>query len=225
MLEVLGPWAELIFGILIAYAAFQMLGGEDDEEEEEPDYESMFLVRMFNKIYPIFPALIGNRFLVNRDEAVAAEPSAGANLAEGVKRFMTPAFVCLLVIEGSDVMFAFDSVPAVIAVTKEPLLVYSAMIFAILGLRSLYFVLVALTKYLVHLETAVLWVLVFIAAKMFLVAIEGFHAREYISFDVPFHIGHALSLYIVLGMIGLGVVASLIWPGEDEGDEEEGQSA
>ena len=67
-----------------------------------------------------------------------------SDLPAKVKRFMTPAFVCLLVIEGSDVMFAFDSVPAVIAVTSEPLLVYSAMIFAILGLRSLYFVLVAL---------------------------------------------------------------------------------
>ena len=128
---------------------------------------------------------------------------------------MTPAMVCLLVIEGSDVMFAFDSVPAVIAVTREPLLVYSAMIFAILGLRSLYFVLVALTKYLVHLEKAILWVLVFISLKMFLTAAKGF------EIDL---LDHNVSLYIVFGMISMGVIASLIWPEDEENEDGEGGS-
>jgi hypothetical protein len=113
-------------------------------------------------------------------------------------------------------MFAFDSVPAVIAVTREPLLVYSAMIFAILGLRSLYFVLVALTKYLVHLEKAVLWVLVFISLKMFLTAAKGF------EIDL---LDHNVSLFIVLIMISFGIIASFIWPESDETEEgnEEGQ--
>ena len=222
LLMAAGGWAELIFGVIIAWAAFQMLGGEDDEDEE-PDYESMLLVRMFNKIYPIFPHLVGNRFLVSRKEAEEhnEEVEHKSTLPEKVKRFMTPAFVCLLVIEGSDVMFAFDSVPAVIAVTHEPLLVYSAMIFAILGLRSLYFVLVALTKYLVHLEKAVLFVLFFIAFKMFVSAVEHFHHDGVIGFEVPsyLHIDHNMSLYIVLGVIGAGVIASLIFPGEDEAEE------
>ena len=74
--------------------------------------------------------------------------------------------MCLAVIEISDVMFAFDSVPAVIAVSREPLIVYSAMLFAILGLRTLYFVLEALKRYLVHLEKAVIVLLFFIAAKL-----------------------------------------------------------
>ena len=133
---------------------------------------------------------------------------------------MTPAMVCLLVIEGSDVMFAFDSVPAVIAVTREPLLVYSAMIFAILGLRSLYFVLVALTKYLVHLEKAVLWVLVFISLKMFLTAAKGF------EIDL---LNHNVSLFIVLAMISCGVIASFIWPEteeeEDDHADDQGQAS
>ena len=212
MLEVMGPWAELVFGLAIGYAAYQMLTAED-EEDEDPDYENMFLVKMFNKIYPIFPGLVGNRFLIsaNEAEAEAKKEKSDFKLAQGVKRLMTPAMVCLLVIEGSDVMFAFDSVPAVIAVTREPLLVYSAMIFAILGLRSLYFVLVALTKYLVHLEKAVLWVLVFISLKMFLTAAKGF------ELDL---LDHNVSLFIVLGMISFGVIASFIWP-ETEEDEEE----
>jgi tellurite resistance protein TerC len=226
LLMAAGGWAELIFGAIIAYAAFQMISGDDDDEDEEPDYESMFLVKMFNKLYPIFPGLIGNRFLVSRQEVEAELDQRGdkedkVSLPAQALRFMTPAFVCLLVIEGSDVMFAFDSVPAVIAVTKEPLLVYSAMIFAILGLRSLYFVLVALTKYLVHLEKAVLLVLFFIAFKMFVGAVEHFHHDGMISFSVPpyLHIDHNMSLYIVLGVIGMGIIASLIFPGDEESEE------
>ena len=70
MLEVMGPWAELVFGFAIGYAAYQMLSAED-EEDEEPDYENMFLVKMFNKIYPIFPGLVDNRFLISANEAEA----------------------------------------------------------------------------------------------------------------------------------------------------------
>ena len=213
MLHVMGPWAEIIFGAAIGYAAYQMLTSEEDEDGD-PDYENMFLVKMFNKVYPIFPGLVGNRFLLSADEAKAEAKSTKSDfkVGKGIKRLMTPAMVCLLVIEGSDVMFAFDSVPAVIAVTREPLLVYSAMIFAILGLRSLYFVLVALTKYLVHLEKAVLWVLVFISLKMFLTAAKGF------EIDL---LDHNVSLFIVLGMISMGVIASFIWPETNDEDEEE----
>jgi tellurite resistance protein TerC len=217
-------WAELVFGILIGYAAIQMLGGDDDESEEDPDYESMFLVKIFNKIYPIFPGLVGNQFFVDRQQAQAEidKGEVQATLGDQIKRWMTPAFVCLLVIEGSDVLFAFDSVPAVIAVTKQPLLVYSAMIFAILGLRSLYFVLVVLTKYLVHLEKAVLWVLVFISLKMFIAAFDAFKVDYKWEFDLPsfLHFDHNTSMYIVLGIIGLGVIASLVFPEKDEDAEE-----
>jgi tellurite resistance protein TerC len=217
MLQVMGPWAELIFGAAIGYAAFQMLTSGDDQDEE-PDYENMFLVRFFNRFYPIFPNLVEKRFFLSKADAEADQEKAGTSfqIKEGAKWLMTPAFVCLLVIEGSDVMFAFDSVPAVIAVTREPLLVYSAMIFAILGLRSLYFVLVALTKYLVHLEKAVLWVLVFISLKMFLTAAKGF------EIDL---LDHNVSLFIVLIMISFGIIASFIWPESDETEEgnEEGQ--
>jgi len=207
--------AYAIFGGIIGYAAVHMLMGDDDEEEE-PNYEEMLLVRIFSKFYPIFPHLVGNRLLVGRPEAEARLRELGESFSfkEGVRRWMTPALICLLVIEGSDVMFAFDSVPAVIAVTHEPLLVYSAMIFAILGLRSLYFVLEVLTKYLVHLEKAVVAVLFFIAFKMFVEAFvkAGFHVPH------ALHVDHTTSLYLVLGVIGLGVVASLLFPGRGEGE-------
>ncbi|MFM8094332.1 tellurium resistance membrane protein TerC, partial [Klebsiella pneumoniae] len=80
--------------------------------------------------------------------------------------YATPLMLCVAVVELSDVMFAFDSVPAIIAVSREPLIVYSAMMFAILGLRTLYFVLEALKQYLSQLEKAVIVLLFFIAFKL-----------------------------------------------------------
>lgn len=224
-------YAEVVFGLFVAWAGYMMLGGED-EDEKEPEYEEMWLVQFFQRFYPIFPALVGKKFFLNRDEAEAAlavEKEKGdddISLKPNVTRYMTPAFVCLLVIEGSDVLFAFDSVPAVIAVTQEPLLVFSAMIFAILGLRSLYFVLVVLTKYLVHIETAVIFVLFFIAGKMFLHAYEKFHIKGTFESPLPdfLHISSNMSMYIVLSMLALGVVASLIWPGDESEDEAESAS-
>ena len=216
-------YAELIFGALVFYAGWQMWrASEEEEEEEDPDYENMWLVKFFNRFYPIFPKLVGKKFFVSGKKAAEeADKDDDIEVDTSVARYMTPAFVCLLVIEGSDVLFAVDSVPAVIAVTREPLLVFSSMIFAILGLRALYFVLVVLTKYLVHIETAVIFVLFFIAAKMFLHAYEVF-AEKFGWGDLPafLHITPNMSMIAVLVMLSLGVIASLIWPGKDEEEEE-----
>jgi len=111
---------------------------------------------------------------------------------------VTPFMVSIVAIEISDIMFSFDSVPAVIAVTKDPLLIYSAMIFAILGLRSLYFVIEALTRFLVYMDTAIVVVLMFIALKLSAHAITGFHIEP------------TTSLIIVLTIISTGVLTSLI---------------
>ena len=104
-------------------------------------------------------------------------------------------------------MFSFDSVPAVIAVTREPLLVFSAMIFAMLGLRTLYFILAALTKYLVHLEKAVILLLFFISAKLVLHATHEMNLHTY-------DLSPNASLAIIGGLLTLGVVASFVAPGE-----------
>jgi tellurite resistance protein TerC len=214
-LELAGPWALLIFGFFVGWAGWQMLRGGDDDEDAEPNYTEMGLVRFFERVYPVFPHLFGDRFFITRAEAEAEAKRVGASITRVAERYMTPAFVCLLVIEGSDVLFAFDSVPAVIAVTKEPLLVYAAMIFAILGLRSLYFILLVLTKFLVHLEKAVTYVLFFIAAKMFLEAAQHFHDLGWLSWAPP-HVSANASMMIVLGILAIGVVASLIWPAKEE---------
>lgn len=218
-LKIAGPWALLVFGFFVLWAGIQMLRGGGEEEEEEPNYEEMGLVKFFKRFYPVFPKLVGDRFFIDRKTAEDVAAKEGISLPANALRFMTPAFVCLLVIEGSDVLFAFDSVPAVIAVTQEPLLVYTAMIFAILGLRSLYFILLVLTKYLAHLEKAIIYVLFFIAAKMFMEAYHKFHEIGWAPAPLPFHITPNISMIIVLSMLSLGVIASFIWPAKD-GDGE-----
>jgi tellurite resistance protein TerC len=122
--------------------------------------------------------------------------------------FATPLFLCLVVAEVSDVLFAFDSVPAIIAVSREPLIVYSAMLFAILGLRTLYFVLEALKRYLVHLEKAVIALLFFIAIKL------GLNATNHL-FDHGYSISANTSLLIVMAVLFVGVLASLVFPERD----------
>ena len=164
-------------------------------------------------VLPVFPRIHEGQFFLTSavtKELCDADPSICLQGRPGAAIYATPVFLCLLAIETSDIMFAFDSVPAVIAVTQEPLLVYSAMIFAILGLRSLYFVLTALTRYLVHLEKAVIVLLYFIAAKLAL------QSWNHTIGDTGIHISPGVSLSIILGLLALGVVASLLAPAVQE---------
>ena len=113
--------------------------------------------------------------------------------------------LCLLVIELTDVMFSFDSVPAVIAVSREPLIVYSAMIFAILGLRSMYFVLESLKKYICHLEKSVIVLLFFIAFKLCYNSVCEI-------FETGYPIGNIANLLIILVILSAGIIASILFP-------------
>lgn len=124
-------------------------------------------------------------------------------LIRKVKPNVSIFFIAILVLEVSDIMFSFDSVPAIIAVTKDPFLIYSSMIFAILGLRSMYFIISALSRYFVYMDYAVGVVLVFISGKLLAKAVFG------ISVD-PNH-----SLVLILSTLTIGVIASAL-RGEDE---------
>lgn len=213
-----GPYVEMIFALIVAYTAVMMLRGGDDEEEME-DYSGHVAYRFVKRVFPVWPRLHGHDFFISRTHA--KEEAKKLNISiEGMAHktvvVATPLFLCLAVIEVSDVMFAFDSVPAVIAVSREPLIIYSAMIFAILGLRSLYFVLESLRKYLVHLEKAVIVLLFFIAAKLFLGA-------TYHQFGFGIDIDPITSLIIVLVVLSCGVIASFVFP--DKGDDKDEEQA
>lgn len=209
----LGAYVELVFAVVVAWTAVMMLKSADDSEEIE-DYSKHLAYRAVKKIFPVWPKLYGHNFFM-RQRDVDAELQKAENgtitIGRGKKAalYATPLFLCVAVIELSDVMFAFDSVPAIIAVSREPLIVYSAMMFAILGLRTLYFVLEALKQYLVHLEKSVIVLLFFIAFKL------GLNATDSL-------IGHGVnisattSLMVVLVVLALGILASFIFPEKSE---------
>lgn len=210
-----GPWVEVIFAVIVAWTAIMMLRAGGDDEEEE-DYSTHLAYRFASKLFPVWPKLHGNQFFVSRktlEGEITKPENAGMSLAAKGTIFATPLFLCLVVAEVSDVLFAFDSVPAVIAVSREPLIVYSAMLFAILGLRTMYFVLEALKRYLVHLEKAVIALLFFIAIKL------GLNATDHL-----FHHGYSISantsLLIVMVVLVIGIVASLIFPAKEDSETE-----
>ena len=206
-----GPWVEIVFALIVAWTAVMMLKGGGDDDEEE-DYSQHMSYRFAKKLFPVWPKLQGNKFFMRRkvvEQELAKPENKGMSIAGKGAFFATPLFLCLVVVEISDVLFAFDSVPAVIAVSREPLIVYSAMMFAILGLRTMYFVLEALKRYLVHLEKAVVALLFFIAGKLAL------NATNHL-FDHGVSIDPNTSLIIVLVVLAIGIFASVIFPEKDE---------
>ena len=232
-LMALGPYVELVFAVVVGWTGVMMLR-RDEEEEANEDYSEHLAYRWVHRFFPVWPRLHGHNFFLRGHELpeacrqnpdVRLEP-AGEDLKhpeqhhpQPVKKgalVATPLFLCLAIIEISDVMFAFDSVPAVIAVSKEPLIVYSAMMFAILGLRTMYFVLEALRGYLVHLEKAVVALLFFIAVKLALSASEHLFQHGY-------EISPNASLVVVLVVLALGVAASFVFPEKNKAEEQNKQ--
>ncbi|XXN64221.1 TerC/Alx family metal homeostasis membrane protein [Enterobacter ludwigii] len=213
----LGPYVEIVFALIVAWTAVMMLKSGDDSDEIE-DYSQHLAYRGVKRFFPIWPKMRGNAFLLNQkevDEELQKPENKDVTVGRAKKAalYATPLMLCVAVVELSDVMFAFDSVPAIIAVSREPLIVYSAMMFAILGLRTLYFVLEALKQYLVHLEKAVIVLLFFIAVKL------GLNATDHI-WHHGYSISASASLFVVLGVLAVGIVLSVMFPGKPEEKEE-----
>ncbi len=213
-----GGYADFVFALIIFYAVFKML---TTSEDSEIDYASHPANKLIHKFYPIVPSLFKDKFVVSRqdvEQALQDETRSESDKqqlqnsltsAKSAMRFATPLFVCLFVIQLSDIMFSFDSVPAVIAVSKEPLIVYSAMLFAILGLRTLYFVLEGLKDILTYLEQGVVFLLLFIGVKL---ALGGLHALGITHFDITPN----QSLFVVVATLVVSVVCSLVLPKKDK---------
>jgi tellurite resistance protein TerC len=142
-------WTTYIFGAFLIYTAIKMLFSK---EEEEFQPRKSFVYRTLRKIMPITRNIDGEYFFVKRRHINAA----------------TPLFVALIVIEVMDIVFALDSVPAILAITNDPFLVFSSNIFAILGLRSMYFFLANMLEKFAHLEYSLIAILSFVGLKMIL---------------------------------------------------------
>jgi tellurite resistance protein TerC len=171
-------WILYVFGAVLIYTAVKVL----ISDEESIDPEKTIAARLARKLFPLTPDLDGNNFFTRKNGTL----------------FATPLFLVLLVIEGTDVIFAIDSIPAAFAITSDPFLVFTSNIFAILGLRSMYFALAAVIDRFHYLKIALVFVLAFIGVKMLI--------SKYV------HIEPHISLAIVLGLLATGVLASLLAP-------------
>ena len=174
-------WILAIFGIFLIYTGIKMFGHQDDEQV---DPSKNIFVKLFKRFFPVTDQMHEDRFFI----------------IESGKRLATPLFIALLVIETTDVAFAVDSIPAVFSVSRDPFIVLTSNIFAILGLRALYFALAAVAKYFTYLNYGLGIILSFVGVKMLL---EVFwHISIPTSYSLAFIFG-----ILVLAM-GLSVVIS-----------------
>ncbi|OXA72728.1 hypothetical protein B0A67_06870 [Flavobacterium aquidurense] len=143
-------WTTYLFGAFLIFTALKMLFSGDDDDFHPKD---SFVYKTLGKIIPITAEMDGEKFFISTKTA---------------KRTATPLFVALVVIEVMDVLFAVDSVPAILAITSDPFLVFSSNIFAILGLRSMYFFLANMLARFSFLEYSLVAILAFVGLKMLL---------------------------------------------------------
>jgi tellurite resistance protein TerC len=176
------------------------------DEDEEVHPEGNALVRILRRFIPITSEYHGQRFLIR----------------EAGKTMATPLLVVLLIVESTDLVFAVDSIPAIFAVTRDPFIVFTSNVFAILGLRSLYFLLASVVDKFHYLRAALSVILTFVGIKMLLPEIS------YLVSGVEYHIPISLSLGFILGVLALAVLASWIRArrlGGDEAPEDEDTAA
>ena len=171
-------WVFYIFGAFLIITAFRMAFQKD----KEIDPEKNVVLRLFRRFVPVTGDYEKDRFFVKR---------AGRYIA-------TPLFIVVLVVETTDVVFALDSIPAAFGITLDPFIVYTSNIFAILGLRSLYFALAGVMRLFHYLHYGLVVVLIFVGVKML---IADFY-------KMPIEI----ALGTVVGVLLISVIASIIWP-------------
>ncbi|WP_224960318.1 TerC family protein [Geomonas subterranea] len=173
-------WMVYVFGAVLIYTGYKMAFGGD--EEIQPEHNP--LVRLARRFIPITKRARGDHFFIKRRGIWAA----------------TPLFLTLIVVESSDLIFAVDSIPAVLAVTHDPFIVYSSNVFAIMGLRSLYYLLAHVMEMFVHLKLGVSVILAFVGGKMLLSNLV----------EIPLQ----LSLGVILGALTISILTSIFVAGK-----------
>jgi TerC family integral membrane protein len=171
----------VLFASFLIFSSYKILSGIGDDDDEEEDLSENAVVKFSSNLIKSTDSYDGDKFFT---------------MVDGVKR-ATPLLLVLVCVELSDVLFAVDSIPAVFGVTEDPLVVFTSNIFAILGLRALYNVLVKLVQDLEYLEPAVGLVLLFVGIKMIV---------EFLGLNVP----EELALGVVVSLLGGGIVASKV---------------
>ena len=188
-------WVLGLFGLFLLYTGAKLFGHRNDEES---DPSQNIIVRLFKRFFPVTDQMHGDKFFIKE---------SGARLA-------TPLFIALLTIETTDVAFAVDSIPAVFSVSRDPFIVLTSNIFAILGLRALYFALAAVAKFFKYLNYGLGVILIFVGVKMLLAMNEyinrlgelvGLHLNiPHIEVPTP------VSLMIIFGVLALSMLLSVV---------------
>ena len=175
-----------MFGAFLLFTGIKMLFAGDEEVEPEKN----IVIRLARKVYPVATEYDGQHFFTRLNN----------------RRALTPLALCLIMVETTDLIFAVDSIPAIFGITTDAFIVFTSNVFAILGLRSLYFVLVGLLRHFRYLKYGMALVLVFIGFKMLVVLWEGRPA--WLNFE-----GHHDAVLGIIGAIlGLSIVASCLAP-------------
>lgn len=170
-------WMIYIFGGILIFTGIKMAFGGEDKVEPEKN----LLVQLVRKFIPITKRNSGDRFFISR---------CG-------KRAATPLFLTLVMVESSDVIFALDSIPAVFAVTRDPFIVYTSNVFAIMGLRALYFLLANVMGMFAYLKIGISFILAFVGVKMLLAETR---------FEIPVH----FSLGVIFGVLTISIISSIL---------------
>ncbi len=188
-------WVLGLFGLFLLYTGAKLFGHRNDEES---DPSQNIIVRLFKRFFPVTDQMHGDKFFIK----------------EGGARLATPLFIALLTIETTDVAFAVDSIPAVFSVSRDPFIVLTSNIFAILGLRALYFALAAVAKFFKYLNYGLGVILIFVGVKMLLAMNEyinrlgelvGLHLNiPHIEVPTP------VSLMIIFGVLALSMLLSVV---------------
>ena len=194
-------WVLGLFGLFLLYTGGKMFT-HDDNAQIDPSQN--LIVRWFRRVYPVSDRMHGDRFFI----------------VEQGRRMATPLFVALLVIETSDVAFAVDSIPAVFSVSRDPFIVLTSNIFAILGLRALYFALAAIAQYFGYLKYGLGVILIFVGLKMLLAMNEYVNALGEmvgLQLNMPhIEVPTPVSLAFIFGVLTISILASKLSKMGDE---------
>lgn len=172
-------WLIYIFGGFLIYSGIVML--KPHKEDIEPDKNP--LVRLFTKFFPVTQNMHGSKFFVRMN----------------ARLFATPLFIILLIVEFTDLIFAVDSIPAILAVSNDTFIIFTSNVFAILGLRALYFALAGITEYFYYLKYGLAAILAFVGSKMILS-----------GFDIKIPI--LISLLVIFSLLLISILASVVFP-------------
>ncbi|HEY0656436.1 MAG TPA: TerC family protein [Chryseosolibacter sp.] len=175
-------WLVYVFGGFLIFTGIRMITSDDSKIEPEKNP----LIKLARRMFSVTKTFEGDKFFVKRD----------------TKTWATPLFLVVILIEATDLIFAVDSIPAILAISDDPFIVYTSNVFAILGLRSLYFALSGIEKYFHYLKFGLSTILVFVGIKMCIVDF----------YKIPV----GISLIVIVFVLAISMIASVLFPKKEE---------